>query len=366
VIRVAALLFALAFTTLAHAKPSETFSREYQSGIDAFRLGELSRARTHLEKARSLEPKLPGPHRFLAAVARAQRRWTECITEARLALLAAPRSAEIEDTRRLYDSCRVGAGRAPYDAELIDTAAIAVESNVSGATIKIRGLVYGGTPLAPRPIPPGRVVVDIEKAGYKPVRVEIEALSGIVTDIVAELVPVVDPEAPPAIRTGTLVLPSLPPNTRILIDGKALERPADGRLALRPGIRIIELAAPGMDPWRRRVDLALDATATLAPVLVDRGPRERRRRGGYLALGVGAGAAGVAVGGLFLARRDEDRANVWYGTAAATGALAVVAGGVGGLLVYRNGDPAPDDVPAFAFALTPLAHGAMLTRSTVW
>ena len=63
-------------------------AREFQAGVDAFRLGKYDEARVHLEKARALDPKLPGPHRFLAAVAQAQGKSDECIAEARAAIVA--------------------------------------------------------------------------------------------------------------------------------------------------------------------------------------------------------------------------------------------------------------------------------------
>src|SRR5689334_13382626 len=49
-------------------QPSPLFLREYQAGIDAFRLGQYAEARNHLAKAIDLDPKLPGPYRWLAAV----------------------------------------------------------------------------------------------------------------------------------------------------------------------------------------------------------------------------------------------------------------------------------------------------------
>src|SRR6202000_1781879 len=83
-------LAVLAVATVASAQPPAKFTSEYQAGVDAFRLGHYDDARAHLEKARSLSPKLPGPHRFLAAVAQAQSRWDDCIDSARQALVLNP------------------------------------------------------------------------------------------------------------------------------------------------------------------------------------------------------------------------------------------------------------------------------------
>lgn len=166
---------------------SAALTREFQAGVDAYRLGKYDEARAHLEKAQSIDPKLPGPHRFLAAVAQAQRRWADCIAETRRALQLNPQSQEIAETRKLHDACRDADGRSPYIGELGDSAAITVTANVAGATIRIGGLRYGGTPLAPRLIKPGVLQVDIEKSGWKPAHVTIEALPAIVTDITVEL-----------------------------------------------------------------------------------------------------------------------------------------------------------------------------------
>jgi tetratricopeptide (TPR) repeat protein len=180
----------LATTAIATAAPSAKFATEYQAGVDAFRLGKFDDARAHLEKARTLEPKLPGPHRFLAAVAQAQQRWDDCIASARRALEVNPTSSEIGETRKLHDACRTSAGRLPYTGpDLGDGAAIAVTANVDGATVKISGLTYGGTPLVPRPIHAGSHDVELAKLGYKPAHATVDALPGIVTDVVLELVP---------------------------------------------------------------------------------------------------------------------------------------------------------------------------------
>lgn len=41
--------------------PSQAFLDEFQKGTDAYRLGKYDEARTHLEAAKKLDPKLPGP-----------------------------------------------------------------------------------------------------------------------------------------------------------------------------------------------------------------------------------------------------------------------------------------------------------------
>jgi hypothetical protein len=186
--------------TLAAAAPSAravpaAFTREFQAGVDAYRLGKYDDARAHLDKAAALDAKLPGPHRFLAAVAQAQHRFADCVSEARRAIQLNPQSKEIADTRKLHDDCRIADGRPPYHGgELGDGAAIAVTTTaagaaITGATVKIAGLRYGGTPVEPRQIKPGALALELDKPGYRPARVTIDALPGIVTDVAVELEP---------------------------------------------------------------------------------------------------------------------------------------------------------------------------------
>jgi tetratricopeptide (TPR) repeat protein len=164
-------------------------AHEFQAGVDAYRLGKYDDARAHLEKAEAGDPTLPGPHRFLAAVAQAQHRWADCITEARRALQLNPRSRELVETRTLHEGCRSADGRPAYAGALGDSAAIAVTANVTGATVRIAGLRYGGTPLVPRRIKPGVLQIAVEKAGWRPAQVTIEALPALVTDIAVVLEP---------------------------------------------------------------------------------------------------------------------------------------------------------------------------------
>jgi tetratricopeptide (TPR) repeat protein len=183
-------------------------NREFQAGVDAYRLGKYDEARAHLDKAAGLDGKLPGPHRFLAAVAQAQHRFADCVSEARRAIQLNPQSKEIVETRKLHDDCRVGDGRPAYRGELGDAgAAIAVTTTaagaaIAGATVKIAGLRYGGTPVEPRRIEPGTLALELDKPGFKPARVTIDALPGIVTDVAVELEPIAPSSAPsgPAAR----------------------------------------------------------------------------------------------------------------------------------------------------------------------
>lgn len=181
----AAFVVATAWGAVAHA--GDEFTRRYQAGIDAYRLGDYAAARTHLQAARDLRPTWPGPHRFLAAVAAADAAWEECVAAAREAIAANPRSSEIDATRKLHDDCRRELGRPAFTGTFGDGGAIYVVANVVGASVSIGGLKYGATPLGPRPLAGGEVVVTVERAGWRSARVSTRVLPGIVTDVQVEL-----------------------------------------------------------------------------------------------------------------------------------------------------------------------------------
>ncbi|MEO8698537.1 MAG: tetratricopeptide repeat protein [Kofleriaceae bacterium] len=366
-------------------------TKEFQAGVDAFRLGKYAEAIEHLEAARKLDPKLPGPHRFLAAVAHAQSKWADCVDHARKALALNPISQELADTRKLHDDCRASDGRSPFRGELGEGAAIAVTANVQGAMVKIRGLTYGGTPLAPRPIAPGRLAIDVEKFGYLTVHTDIDALPGVVTDLDVTLERGEETgQAPVKPRSGWLVVP---PGSHLTIDGRIIAVTADGRIKLAPGVRVVEITEAGKDPWRRRVAISAELDTTLEPVLVDSGPRESKRRIGYLVAGGGVALLGLGVGAFYISRNAiedakdilrveqarpigepavhtradfeaaRDKANRWSTISNLAYGAGFVAGGIGAYLWYRNRAPS-DDTPEFALA--PVAGGAVVTRSAAW
>lgn len=385
----------LALTTATAAQPASELTREFQAGVDAFRLGKFDEAKAHLEKAKALDPKLPGPNRFLAAVAQAQGRWLDCIAAARTAIELNPRSAEIADTRKVHDECRLSAGRAPYRDELGDSAAIAVVSSVPGATVKVGGLTYGGTPLAPRPITAGTLEIDIEKAGWKPVHVSINALGGIVTDVTVELEPdpsVANPEVavkrPVSATSGYLIVKG---ESSLLVDGQTAKL-VDGKVELSPGTHVIEIERAAHDPWRRRVRITAGQSTPIAPVFVETATRERKEK---LGIALVSGGAAIAVFG-FLAtvksgdaaaeareinrletarppkgeftRADfdaaRDRSKKWSAISSVTYGAALAAVGTGAIFLYLGGRERADVPPPFA--VIPVSGGAVVSRGAAW
>ena len=384
----------------AYADPAPELTKEFQAGVDAFRLGHFAEARGHLEKARDMDPKLPGPHRFLAAVAQAEGHWQDCLDESRLALAANPRSEEAPGTKKLHADCRASAGRTPYvGAELVDSAAIAVTTNIDGATVKIGGLVYGGTPLAPRPITAGPLELDIEKTGWKSKHVTVDAPAGIVTDVAVELEP--DPNAqtttdlnkkPLDAKIGWLIIPD---GLAITVDGKA----ASGKVELPSGEHTVEAHAPEKDVWRRRVRVLTGQEIPVHPAFVDTAEREHHVHvgegviaGGAALLGAGFVTALIAEHASADAReilrvesaRDpnnpaydlepkhtradfnnaRDKAHTFGLISDLSFGAAIVTIGIGAYYMYK-GDREREDAPP-PFAIAPTHGGAMVAKELRW
>jgi hypothetical protein len=388
---------------VAAAQPSQDVVREFQAGVDAFRLGKYDDARVHLEKARTLDPKLPGPHRFLAAVAQAQNKPDECIAEARAAIVANPTSKEIIETRKLHEACRVAAGRAPLRDELGDQGAIAVTANVPGATVIVAGTDYGGTPIEPRSVKPGKIDVVIEKEGWKTQHVTAEVVAGIATDIAVELEPdfSVDarPNEPVKPRThkGVLAVGGV---GDVSVDGKRL---ADARrIELEEGVHVVEIRGDGVDLWRRRVKILEGQTRALEPVLVSTRKREGRVHVGLALVATGGALAIVGVacalasesaaneardiarvetardptqplsttGAIEPVRTRADferartRATNWAIASDVSYGVALVAGAIGAYYLWR-GERDRADVPP-PFAIAPARGGAIVAKELRW
>lgn len=349
----------LAMTAAAHADAKA--AREFEAGVDAFRLGKHADARAHLEAAVALDPQLPGPHRFLAAVAQAEGRFADCIAEARIALELNPRSAELADTRKLHDACRASAGRAAFRGELGDGAAIAVTTSVPGATVTIDHLAYGGTPLAPRAITPGTHVVEVAKAGYQAAHASVHALPGIVTDVALDLVEdssVAARIAPAEVATTVTIREG----DEVLVDGERVSARVGTPVAIAPGEHVVEVRRAGAEAWRRRVRLTAGEQRALTPMF-EPARASMRHRGKVLVLvGTGFGAVALVSGGVAVV---TDNATRW-GFLVSTGvsALAATACWSWGLVNIVRGRPVPDAVPPLA--VVPIEGGAMANTGFAW
>src|SRR5882672_4408384 len=108
----AALL--VAATVHADSRPMKGFDAAYQSGQDLFHLGKYAEARAAFVRARSLEPRLPGPHRWLGRIARVTESWEECVASATEAVRLRPDSPLVPQVREDLNACRAALGRPGY------------------------------------------------------------------------------------------------------------------------------------------------------------------------------------------------------------------------------------------------------------
>ncbi|MFN0253360.1 MAG: PEGA domain-containing protein [Kofleriaceae bacterium] len=348
------------FTVGAHAQ--DKLTREFEAGVDAYRLGKLEDARAHLEKAIAMNPALPGPHRFLAAVSQAQGRFEDCIASARTAIEMNPRSSEIADTRKLHDACRSSAGRAVFRDDLGDGAAIAVTTSVPGATVTISGLSYGGTPLAPRRIKPGTHEVSVEKSGFRPAKASVNALPGVVTDVDFELVAdaSVVVKIAPSDSTSTLTIRG---GDSLVLDGDSVSFEPNEPISIAPGEHLVEVRRANKEPWRRRVRLEPRQERTLVPSFETAHAHVRTR--GWLAIGAGVGFG--LVGGVAAAMSVDAEGSsrtALYAVSGVSFGVTAVAVGLGIYWVVR-GRPVDRDAPP-PFALAPIEGGALASTGFSW
>ncbi len=258
-----------AFAAGAAAQPRGV-AREFQLGVDAYRLGEYRQARVHLEKARALDPALPGPHRFLAAVAQAEERFADCVTLAAEALRVAPQSREVADTRKLHEDCRAADGRPSFSGRFGDGGALAVTARDAGSSaavpVMLNGKLVGSTPMFPRALAAGPHEV---KVGDHPT-LRIEVLPGVVTDVVVALGP------PPP---GWLELGDALAKIRgltITIDGEPVE--VATRIQLPVGRHRVEVARAKGQVWQGNVEVGSGKGTKLSPIFPDSPATKRGKR----------------------------------------------------------------------------------------
>jgi hypothetical protein len=395
-------LLPIVVARVAAADPAADFEKIYQDGLEAERMGQLDKARELLLKAHQMNPKAPGPYRYLALVAKEEKKWDECVEFLRSAIEANPSSSLGPEVRKVHDECREAAGRQPYRDALGGSAAISVYSNPSGASVKVSGLSYGGTPMSPRPITPGPHEVEVEKPGYKSAHTSVNALPDIVTDVVFELE--IDPnsalnkpEKPADVPTkGWLIVPG---TYAITIDQQPAQRDETGRVSLDGGTHVLEVNAPGFDRWRRRIRIGTGQKTVITPNLVGSAQREHTENIGLGLLG--AGGAVLAAG--FVAQllsshaaadareiqRVEDardpanpgynlepmhtradfddarsRADRWSLISDVSYGIGLATIGIGAYFLFRGDGERSDGPPPYA--VVPTTGGAMVAKAVAW
>jgi hypothetical protein len=313
----AALAVALGVDAGAAAaqKPSQKFLDEYNAGVDAYRLGRYDEARARLEAAKALEPTLPGPWRFLAAVAQAEGDWPECVAAAREAIRLNPQSSEIVATRVVHDDCRAAWGKPAFTGTYQPgEGAISVTTDQGGSSVAINGLRYGSTPMEVRPYLAGDVEIAVDKTGFLRATRKVTILPNVVTDVdfVLEVDPAtreVDLDIKPEATTGWLKVVTGTPGAVVVIDGQRLSADAQGRYEVDGGPHEVEVTAPGYEGQIRNVRVTRGQLATVTVELRAQAVVDRSRTIGAVAVGAGVGfiAVGAATGLLSMQAADRAR-----------------------------------------------------------
>jgi tetratricopeptide (TPR) repeat protein len=303
----------LVLMTVALASPARAqkldFNESWNRGQDAFNLGRYDEARAHFERARELEPKSPGPYRYLGKIAKVQQRYRDCLKASAEAIRLKPDSPNVPEVKKDLDECRAGLNLPPLRAQLVaGQGALSVTANVEGAVVTVDGARKGATPLEPVPLPAGPVVIAVSKEGYLPGEKTADVVPGIVVDVEVELAP--DPEyvAPKPVDPGQTseditvgwVLLEIESKEQpvVLIDGKAAQALGDGSYEASPGEHIVEVSAPGQEPWRRRVRVARGQRRTVRVTMKSSVEQHHQETMGYWLLGAAgvAGTAGIVFG----------------------------------------------------------------------
>jgi hypothetical protein len=98
----------------------------------------------------------------------------------------------------------------------------------------------------------------------------------------------------------------------VRIDGKLAIRDSRGRYEAEPGLRQVEVKAPGREIWRRRVLVAKGQSRTLEAAPRPIAELSANRRKGFYALGAAAVFGGVgAVFGLLEVDAREEAQDIW-------------------------------------------------------
>lgn len=288
----------------ASAQPSKQYMKAYQDGVDAARLGKWVEARKHLDKAIKFDASLPGAWRWLAAVDEGEGKYEDCLEHAITAYTKNKTSNLVQEVRDIHASCRKALGRDPFKGEFAGGGALAVETNVEGATVRVNGLKYGVTPMDPRGLATGKVEVTVghPKKGWLEQSVEVEIHEGFVIDVILTLER--DPNykeddtqiggGTEEVEHGWLTVEVTTPGATVTVDGATVELDGKGRSQHDPGTHVVEVTAADHVTWRRRVRVTKGQTRTISATLVAVSTRQSYRKKGYYAL---AGAATFAVVG---------------------------------------------------------------------
>jgi len=133
-----------------------------------------------------------------------------------------------------------------------DSAALTVESEVTGAQVRVNGIDRGASPCTVDRIPEGEVAVEVRAEGYAPFLQKLKLAAGQVEKIQVPLTPL-----PAALRVV-----SLPDKARVYLNNEFRGQTPIDIPSLAPGNYRVRVETEGCEPDARSVDLARGASRT--------------------------------------------------------------------------------------------------------
>lgn len=306
------------------AQPSPEYMKTYSLGIDAYNggilKGDFAEAKRLFAKTAKLDDRFPGPFRYLALIAKAEKEFEVCLEHAFKAVALNPTADTAPATRTMHAECRKELGRPEFRGQYGGGGAIWVATpGLDGAKVILNALTYGATPFEPRAFAIGAVEVKVTKDGFLPGTAKTEVLEGMVTDVIFELQK--DPKAVGVGTTGDPVqdanqgwvkLKTSPADAKIVFDGKPAELDAQGRIKAAPGTYEVNVTAPGHESWNRRVQVNKGQSREIDVSLRSAATRKSLRKRGYISLAVAAGLGIVgATFGVMELHAHEEASDIW-------------------------------------------------------
>jgi hypothetical protein len=209
--------------------PSPEAKQRFERGIDLFRQGDYGGALGEFRRAYELSP------------------YSVVLYNLGLTYAALGRPVEAADAMKgvldepgSLSGERLAKAREVMDEQSARIASLSISANVDGARIEVDGVERGTTPLAkPIRVKSGPHRITLIKSGYAPSRHEIDAPSGKVTSLEAEL-------EPTEVRLGHLEVHTKLPGATVLVDGEPVGvTPLPGEVTLLPGSHRVELTRSG-------------------------------------------------------------------------------------------------------------------------
>ncbi|MCD6498183.1 MAG: tetratricopeptide repeat protein [Deltaproteobacteria bacterium] len=253
--------------TFSSPRQRAKYVRLYNKGNAFLYQGQYVPAIAHFKQAIAIAPQLPGAWRQLGLA-------YEGMEEYRSAIRAYQQYLKYAGTRGKYavkvmlriNVCRSKVGLPPKKFETFLTGRpgmVNVTCNVEGALVRVDNVQRASTPTGPLPVSPGLHTITVSKVGRLPWSSSIVIQSGQNASVNAVLKPdpsyhliVVRPRiAVPKTTRASVIMRVNVKQFQVFANGKRVASGATGAYELGSGIWLVEVRAPGMLTWSRKVSL---------------------------------------------------------------------------------------------------------------